>query len=280
MIVSKGVTNRMPMFAGSTAALIGAGIGAAGSIGGAAIQAGAAGAARDAQTQALEQQRIQQQQALQFLQQQREDLQPFRQAALDATQELQGLADPNSSLAQAQRSRGTEAVQRQLAAQGLLRSTAQGDQLSNLEVGLEQNRAQILQALAGSGAGQAFANVGAQQAALAGQFGQGEIAQGNVIAQGLLNQGRIGAGLTGQLTNVGSNLLDQANAERIRKENLALQQSQVAQANSMLQGLLGGGAQQPASSSVIRRRQPLGFGVADSFSNSLDDPRFKFLFGS
>ena len=222
--------HRMPMFVGTTAALIGAGVGALGSVAGAAIQSGAAGEAQKAQTaaseRAIQAQREQQAQALQFLEQQRTDLQPFREAALGATQELQGLSDPNSLIFQAQRERGTEQIQRQLAAQGLLRSTAQGDQLSNLEVGIDQNRAQILQALSGNGAPGQFAGVAGQQAGAAAGFGQQLGAsfnqQGQIAAQGALNQGKIASGGLSQVGNIFQATLDSQNKMKQREAYLKL----------------------------------------------------------
>lgn len=89
----------------------------------------------------------------------RQDLQPFRDSQLAATQQLQGLADPNSELFQQQRSINTQAIQRQLAAQGLLRSRNQSDLLSNLEIGLNQSRAGILGQLSGMGAAQGQAGI-------------------------------------------------------------------------------------------------------------------------
>jgi len=198
---------------------------------------------------------------------------------LGATQELQGLADPNSQFFSQQRDRSQEAVRRQLAAQGLLRSTAQGDQLSNIEVGLEQNRAQILSSLAGNGASQAFAQTSGNMANAANQFGQNEAAQGNVLAQGFLNQGQIGSNLATQFTNIGGGILDQMNAERLREQQRLQQQAQMSQTNAILSGLIGGGGSAGGASSVsFGSSGNLGFGVSDNF-NATISPRLQALFG-
>lgn len=183
-----------------TSILIGAGVGAIGSVGGALIQGGAARSAADAQLQgqkdAIEAQKQQAARAEAFLREQaaqsRADLQPFRDSQLNAINQLQGLADPNSATAQAQRAQATQAIQRQLAAQGLLRSSKQGSQLSEVELGLALQRNQILSGLAGTGAGQAYAgvssNLGTNLADVAGGLG-------NQLGSSFQNIGTINANL-------------------------------------------------------------------------------------
>jgi len=230
------------MSVGTSALLIGGGIAAAGTVGGALIQSSAAGGAQEAQVtaqrEAITAQREESERARQFIRegtaQARADIEPFRQAQVSALQQLQGIADPQGELAQAEREQATQTIQRQLSAQGLLRSRRQTDLLQNLELGLLQRRSNILGGLAGSGAaqqqaqlsagqgaglaqlsqqfgaqiGSAFQNIGEVQAggalgrgqALGGAFqGIGNIAQGtagNLILQDLLSQGGL-AGLQG-----------------------------------------------------------------------------------
>lgn len=247
------------MAVGTTAALIGGaalsgGTGIASSL----IQQGAINRATDAQVQANQQaialqekaldlQNQQSEKALAFLQSQsdqaRADLQPFRDIQLQATQDLQALADPNSALFQQQRTEGTQAIQRQLAAQGLLRSGAQGDQLGRLETGLAQTRANILGGLSGTGAAGGLASL----ASGLGQSGAGVLGQqsqniGSTLAgiSGLLagqgqaiGQGAIGGAnaIAGGLANVNNNIQSTIAA--------LLQQNQLAQ-NGTLFGALGG----------------------------------------
>jgi hypothetical protein len=87
----------------------------------------------------------------------RKELAPFRELQLRALGQVSELSDPNSALARAERSRATEAVQRQLAAQGLLRSRAQGDSLANMELGFASENFNRQNALAGIGAAQGIA---------------------------------------------------------------------------------------------------------------------------
>jgi hypothetical protein len=199
----------------TTISLATAGLGAAGALGSAAIGAGAAGGAADAQKRSQDEmiafQKEQQQKALEFLA-------PFRNAGVAATEKLAGLAEPGSELERLTRDQSTEAIQRQLAAQGLLRSTAQGDQLSNLEVGLAQNRAAILQALSGQGA-----NAAAGQASSLGNFGQligaGMQASGQAQAQGILGgaQAAMGgiSGLNNVIQNTVSSIASQEQAKQL-----------------------------------------------------------------
>jgi hypothetical protein len=84
----------------------------------------------------------------------RQDLLPFQQIQLKALQDAAGLTDPNSQIYQDERRLSTESIQRQLSAQGLLRSKNQVDLLSNLEVGLNSERFNRVNQLAGIGAAQ------------------------------------------------------------------------------------------------------------------------------
>ena len=183
---------------GIETALIGGALAAAGSLGSAAIGADAAGGAADkatqAQREAIAAQKEQAARAEAFQREQagiaRADLQPFRDAQLGALGQLQGMADPNSAFATAQRDQATQAIQRQLAAQGLLRSKKQSDLLGNFELGLMNQRAGILQGIAGGGAAQ-------QQAGISQSLGQGlagnAVNLGNQIGSSFQNIGQIQA---------------------------------------------------------------------------------------
>lgn len=178
------------MSAGSATALIAGGVAAAGAVGGAAISASAADDATNAQLQAQREQ-------IAFQREQAEKaeaaLKPFRDLQLQSAQSLQQLANPNSELAQMQRRQSTEAIQRQLAAQGLLRSRNQSDLLSNLEVGLAQNRANILGTLASGGAASNMAGnyinagqtIGSSLGQIGATIGQGYMSQANAINSGI-----------------------------------------------------------------------------------------------
>lgn len=224
-----------------TTALIAAGIGAAGAVGGAAINAGAQGRAQaaqeDAQTKAMNEQKRQADQALAFLKEQSEKMEPLRQAQLGATEQLQGLSQANNPFEQLQRNIGTEAIQRQLAAQGLLRSTAQGDQLGSLEAGLAQNRAAILQYLAGNGAAQAQGQLAIGQAGIAQNLGQqigsGFQNIGQAQAAGALAGGQIGSTALGQFGNIGQNIVSEL--ESVKQQKMKDLQAQV----DMFRGIFG-----------------------------------------
>jgi hypothetical protein len=60
----------------------------------------------------------------------RADLDPYRKASAEALKQQQGLTDPNSPIYQQQRAAMTSQIQRQLAAQGLLRSKNQSRRLT------------------------------------------------------------------------------------------------------------------------------------------------------
>ena len=192
-------------------------VGAAGSIVGGEIQRAGVSNAAEAQLiasrEALAAQKEQAATAQDFLQKQsdlaREELKPFQQSQLRALQGLEGLSQFGNPLEQANRAQSTEAIQRQLSAQGLLRSTTQGDQLSNLEVGLAGNRANILQQLAGTGAVQEGSSIlqnlgtgGANiQSNLGNQLSAGLLNQGNINAANFQNQANIGAGQSSGVGN-------------------------------------------------------------------------------
>lgn len=224
-----------------TAILAGTALAATGGIAGAALGADAQGDAQQSQAALTRegiaaQERINQKgidaqkemadKSIAFLEKQfgiaRDDLEPFRQSQLKAVTDLQGLADPTNPLYQAQRQQATEAIQRQLSAQGLLRSGMQGKMLTNLELGLMQNRASVLGQLSGTGAG-------AQSSALAQNLGSA----GSSVYSGL-GQG-IGAAYGNLGSNVGSSLL---------------QLGQGIGASKAAQGQLWGGAAQGAFNAV------------------------------
>lgn len=193
------------------------GLGAA-AIGGSAISAGAAGSAADKQMagsrEAIAAQKDASEKASGYLKQYssqaRQDLQPLTNAQTGAVQGLMGLTDPNNPFYQQQRDVNTQAIQRQLAAQGLLRSRAQGDQLSTLELGLNQQRQGIMQGLASLGAiqqnsqiaqglGQGLAGI---QQGLGQQIGSAFQHQGQVQAQAGMQQANAWAGGLAGLGNV------------------------------------------------------------------------------
>lgn len=220
---------------------IGLGVAGAASVASAGIQAGAAGAAAEEnakatnQSIAFQKEQAAKSEALQreFYNQSRADLEPLRNAQTGALSQLSGLGDINNPLYQQQRQVNTEAIQRQLAAQGLLRSRAQGDQLSQLELGLNQQRIGTLQGLAGLGGLQ-------QTASLAGNVGQGLAGlyqglgqqvgsafqqQGQVNAQSRMAQGQaIGQGLS-SLGNLASNFIGSNEALKRAEQQQAMQQA-------------------------------------------------------
>ena len=221
---------------GLETALIGGILGAAGSVAGSAINSAATGSAVDKQTQAQNDSiKFQQEQAAkadQLLRQQsdqaRQDLQPFRDSQVSALNQLNQLADPNSSLANAQRDIATQAIQRQLAAQGLLRSKKQTDLLGNVELGLAQQRAGILQGLAGSGAAQQQAgisqglgqNLANNALNLGGQIGSSFQNIGQIQGQGAIaNANAITGGLAGLNNAIQGTFTNYANLQQQRQNN-------------------------------------------------------------
>lgn len=228
-----------------TALLVGGVASAAGSVGGAAIGAGAAGSAADKQLQANRESIAAQKEAAAkaeaFLREQnsiaRADLAPVRDAQVAAIQQLQGLGDPNNAIYQQQRQINTEAIQRQLAAQGLLRSRAQGDQLSQLELGLNQQRLNTLGGLAGLGAvqqlsqgayglGNGLANI---QQGLGQQIGSAFQQSGQAMGQAALQQGQaLQGGLSG-FTNSLTGTLSSLGNLNYQRDQQAMQQAQFQQ---------------------------------------------------
>lgn len=232
-------------FVGTTAALIGGGIAALGTVGSAVIGADAQGAAGrqadSAQRDALAQQERlaregmayqerQANQSLDFQRQQYQDaqaqLRPYGDIQLQATKDLQGFTDPNNPIYQQQRQQMTQALQQQLAAQGLLRSREQVDNLGNIELGLNQQRLGVQQGLAGLGASQGLAglaeqyggnvanirgNLGNQVGSQFGAMGQNAMVSGQTLAQlnsqRILAQGQNTQGLIGGLTSITGNTL-------------------------------------------------------------------------
>lgn len=188
------------MSIGSVAATVGiiggtTAIGAGASLIGAGKQADAAEKATAAQLEAhregLAFQKQTADRAFGLFEKSRADFEPFRLAQLRAMGALEGLTDPNSPVYAAERKSLYDPIQKELNAQGLLRSGAQGAALGNVELGLSQKRAQILSMLAGTGAGATALSAGQNQ----GQqlLGTGErvgssIAQtGAIQGQGFLN---------------------------------------------------------------------------------------------
>jgi len=234
---------------GIGAIIAGSVLGAGGSVAGSLINKGAQEDATNAQIQAnresiaAQQAAAAQQDALlrEFYNQSRSDLAPFRDAQLKATQDLQGLTDPNNPLYSQERTLQTQNIQRQLASQGLLRSKSQSDLLSNLEVGMSGERSNRLGQLAGNGAGQAYAglatNLGTNLAGVYGNLGQAMGSSfnnlGQIIGQGALNQaGAINQGISGFINSINGGI-----SNGIGYQN---QQNQM----NLLQGILakqGGG---------------------------------------
>lgn len=197
--------------------------------------------------------------------QSRADLQPFVQSQLAALQQAQGLTDANNPLYQQQRAQMTQNIQRQLAAQGLLRSKNQVDLLGNLELGLEEQRFNRINALAGTGAAQqssalaqsygqglasSYGNLGQQIGSTIGNIGQGvaqgQINIGNILGQNSLQQGQIFGGLTQQIGNTVQGTYG----------NYVAQQNQ-AQQMAMFQKLLAGQAAAGAGGAGFGATAPL-----------------------
>jgi len=183
---------------------------------GSVIQAGAAGDAANAQSQAAANANATQ---LQMYNQTRADQAPWRAAggqAVNALSQFYGLGGVNGTNSKApnfnsilqnlpgyqfQMNQGTQAVDRNLAAQGLLQSGAAGKALTQYGQGLAQNYAQQyvggLQSLAGEGI-QSNAQTGYAGMNAANQIGGNQIYSGNAQASGYAGQANaIGAGLSG-----------------------------------------------------------------------------------
>ncbi len=237
----------MPFFSfvGTTAALIAGGLAAAGTVGGSLINSSAQGDATDAATkgqreamaaqermarEGIAYQERQANQSLDFLKQQYQDaqgqLKPYGDIQLDATKQLAGFQDASNPIYQAQRERMTQAIQQQLAAQGLLRSGRQTESLTDLELGLNQQRLGVSQGLAGLGASQGLAGlsqsyganvagvqqglgqtVGSSLSGLGGAQAQSATNLAQLQAQRIQAQGQNTAGMLSGLTNIAGNTL-------------------------------------------------------------------------
>ena len=237
----------MPFFSfvGTTAALIAGGLAAAGTVGGSLINSSAQGDATDAATkgqreamaaqermarEGIAYQERQANQSLDFLKQQYQDaqgqLKPYGDIQLDATKQLAGFQDASNPIYQAQRERMTQAIQQQLAAQGLLRSGRQTESLTDLELGLNQQRLGVSQGLAGLGASQGLAglsqqyganvagvqnglgqSVGSSLSGIGGAQAQSATNLAQLNAQRIQAQGQNTAGMLSGLTNIAGNTL-------------------------------------------------------------------------
>lgn len=207
-----------------TAALIGAGISAAGTVAGSAIQSGAANRATDAQLAAN---REAEQRFLQYQRehaaQARADLAPFREAQLSALSQLQGLTTAGNPLEEAQRSRLQTELDRALSARGLQGSSGAVRGLGNIELGLANQRASLLSALAGNQASQQSAQISQQTGQSLASGLSGLAAQrGQIQAQNAAAQGAAFQGLSSGLSNVGSGYLNSIIANNRRDELLTL----------------------------------------------------------
>lgn len=175
----------------------------------------------------------------------RQDLQPLRESQLNAVRGLEGLAQAGNPFEEQQRQRATEAIQRQLAAQGLLRSKNQVDLLSNLELDLAtqayNQRAGILSGLAGLGAVQGQAgisqNLGAGLAGIQGGLGQqlGSSFQNMATIQAGGTMGKAQA-ITGGLSGLNNLIQTGLGMYQTNQRNKVLD----AQNAAILQAILGG----------------------------------------
>lgn len=204
-------------------AIAGAGAGVIGSAIGASGAKDAAKTAADAQAKGIDAQTGLTREGLALLKQQYLDSQaqlaPFVDSQKRNLSKLEAFTDPSNPLYQQQRDFSTQQIQRQLAAQGLLRSRAQGDSLSNLELGLADKRLAILQGLAGTGAGQNAAQLsmgyGTQASSLLGgtaqSIGSSFAELGKIQGQGILGstqavQGGLSTGFNALQGGLGSYL--------------------------------------------------------------------------
>lgn len=207
----------MPVFSSVAAATIGAGaLGAGGAVaGGLAAKSGAKDAA--------EAQLIANRESIAFQKEQADRaaalLEPFRQAQLRAVGNLESLSKVGSPLEVQQREAATQAIQRQLASQGLLRSGGQGNALQTLELGLAEQRAGRLSQLAGLGGAQGQAGI---YSGLGQQVGQGLAQQGQINAQNSMMQAQglssIFSGVNNSIQGTLGNLL----ANQRYQEQMAL----------------------------------------------------------
>jgi hypothetical protein len=247
--------------------VIAAGIAAAGAVTASAVSSSSASSASDKQMTAEEKAQKSQEdlarEGMQFQQTQatradqllrdfnsqaQTQLKPFQDAQLAALQQAQGLTDANNPYYQQQQAQGTQAIQRELAAQGLLRSKNQVDLLTNLQLGLNQQRVSQVNSIANLGAVQQGAqntmqlgggladiantlgaNVGSSFQALGAANANSLARMGQISAQGTLQQGQIWGGLANQFGNIAQGTLG----------NYQSQQNQQWQQN-FLQQLIGG----------------------------------------
>lgn len=233
---------------------IGGGLSAVGGIASGLIGAGAADDAANAQAGATRESiAAQERMAEKAIAAQREqagiardDLSPFRASQLKALGGLEQLAEAGNPFEKQQRERATQAIQAQLAAQGLLRSKKQVDLLGNLETDLAsqafQQRAGILSGLAGTGAVQTSAGISqGLGSGIAGTYG----ALGSGVGSSLQQLGQqIGAGQIGRANAIGGifsgvnnafqGTLAGLNAQGMQQQNMDFQ-------NAILSKYGGGG---------------------------------------
>jgi len=182
----------------------------------------------------------------------RADLAPFRASQLKALGGLEELAQAGNPFEKQQRERATQAIQAQLAAQGLLRSKKQVDLLGNLETDLAsqafQQRAGILGGLAGTGAVQTSAGIsqglGSGIAGTYGGLGSGIGSSLQQLGQQIGASKIAGAQAFGQGLSSFNNALQGTyagfNAQSLRADQNAFQQQ-------WLNRIGGGGITLPAS---------------------------------
>lgn len=190
-------------------------------------------------------------------QQARQDLAPFRAAQLAALGQAQDLTNINSQFYNGQREVNTMAIQRQLAAQGLLRSKKQSDLLTNLELGLDQQRAQQVNSLANLGAvqqtaqldqglGQGLAQIYSNQGQNVGSAFQ---AIGQISAQGRMAQGQATASALTGIANAAQGTYGNYLGQENQTNQMKLLQALLLQKNATSDyGALSGYQSPPISS--------------------------------
>lgn len=253
----------------SIAAIAGGALAAGGSIAGAAISSSAADDATNAQVNAqregmrtqerlaregMSYQERQAQRSEQLLRdffgQSQAQLKPFQDAQLQALGQAQGLTDANNPFYQQQREQMTQAIQRQLAAQGLLRSKNQVDLLGNMELGLNQQRINQINSLANLGA----------------------------VQQGAANMQALGGGLANIAGNLGANVgqafgsLGSANAQGLKAIGQSYAANTMANAQNtsgLMQSLAGIGSNTFSSIANYKQGQAQQQQQADQFAQML-----------
>lgn len=221
-------------------AAVASGSAAAAGIAGSIIQADAAKDAASAQLQgqrdAIAAQKEYSQKALDFYRDQagiaRQDLAPLRDAQTDSLGKLRGLTEIGNPMEEVQRKAATQQIQMQLAAQGLLRSKGQSDQLQNLELGLANQRVNILQGLSGLGGLQQSAGIaqdlgamGANSLSSLGQaIGSSFQNMGAINAQNRMAQGQALAGGINSIGNAFQGFLGNWSALQAQDSNKAFLQ--------------------------------------------------------